>query len=73
VKKVKFTKTALREVDLAAAFHEGRKEGLGVEFYERVDEAVASIRQNPEATGNSTKTCGGAIFGSLRIGGCGFM
>jgi hypothetical protein len=48
VKKVKFTQAALRAVDLAAAFHEGRKEGLGVEFYERVDEVVASIRQNPE-------------------------
>ena len=48
MKKVRFTKTALREVDLAAAFHEGRKEGLGVEFYERVDEAVVNIRQNPE-------------------------
>jgi hypothetical protein len=48
VKPVRFTPLALREVDQVAAFHEGRKEGLGVEFYERVDEAVANIRQNPE-------------------------
>lgn len=46
--KVKFTPLALWEVDQAAAFHEGRKDGLGVQFYERVDEAVANIRLNPE-------------------------
>ncbi len=48
MKPVRFTAVALREVDQVAAFYEGRKEGLGVEFYERVDEAVANIRQNPE-------------------------
>ncbi len=48
MKTVRFTQVALREVDLAAAFHEGRKEGLGAEFYKRVDEAVQNIRQNPE-------------------------
>lgn len=48
MKPLKFTPLALSEVDQAAAFHEGRKDGLGVEFYERVDEAVANIRLNPE-------------------------
>lgn len=48
MKPVRFTPLALWEVDQAAAFHEGRKDGLGVEFYERVDEAVANIRLNPE-------------------------
>jgi toxin ParE1/3/4 len=48
VKPVRFTPLASREVDLAAAFYEGRKDGLGAEFYERVDEAVNRIRENPE-------------------------
>jgi len=40
VKKVRFTKLAWREVNAAAKFFEGRKEGLGLQFYDRVDEAA---------------------------------
>lgn len=47
-KPVRFTRVALREVDRVASFYESRKEGLGAEFYERVDEAVGKIRENPE-------------------------
>jgi len=48
VKTVRITKLAQREIDAAARFFEGRKEGLGIQFYERVDEATGKIEQNPE-------------------------
>jgi hypothetical protein len=48
VKPVEFTKLAQREVDSAAQFFESRKEGLGEQFYMRVDEAAGKIEINPE-------------------------
>jgi hypothetical protein len=48
VKRVEITKLAQREIDAQAAWLERRKEGLGIEFYERVDEAVDRIERNPQ-------------------------
>jgi len=48
VKKVRFTRLAWREVNAAAKFFEGRKEGLGLKFHDRVDEAADKIKLNPE-------------------------
>jgi len=48
VKPVTFTALAQREVDAAADFFESRKEGLGAQFYRRVDQAAGEIELNPE-------------------------
>jgi toxin ParE1/3/4 len=49
VKPVLFTKLAQSEVDRAAEWFESRKEGLGEQFYRRVDEAAGTIETAPEA------------------------
>jgi toxin ParE1/3/4 len=48
LKPVVFTKLAQREIDAAAQWFENRKEGLGEQFYRRVDEAAGEIELNPE-------------------------
>ncbi len=52
MKRVRFTSLALQDVDKAARFYEGRKEGLGEEFYEQIDDAVSRIGENPEGYRN---------------------
>jgi plasmid stabilization system protein ParE len=47
LKPVSITPLAQREIDAAASFYEGRKEGLGMEFADRVDEALQSIEIAP--------------------------
>jgi hypothetical protein len=46
--KVIVTAQAQEEIDRAAAWHERRREGLGVDFFERIDEAMQRIEINPE-------------------------
>ena len=48
MKPVVYTKLAEREIEAAAVFFEGRKEGLGVQFYERIDQAKRKIELKPE-------------------------
>jgi hypothetical protein len=48
MKPVSFSPLAKLEIDRAAQWFEDRKEGLGLEFYERVDEAAEKIERNPE-------------------------
>ena len=48
MKPVDYTKLAEREIEAAAVFFEGRKEGLGVQFYERIDQAKRKVERNPD-------------------------
>jgi toxin ParE1/3/4 len=48
MKPVAFSKLAKREIDAAAQWFEDRKEGLGKQFYQQVDEAAEKIERNPE-------------------------
>ena len=48
MKPVSFSKFAKLEIDRAAQWFEDRREGLGLEFYDRVDEAAEKIERNPE-------------------------
>ena len=45
---VKFTAAAERDLAEAFDYYEGKREGLGVEFIKRVDEAVEVVAQNPK-------------------------
>ena len=45
---VRFTAAAERDVAEASRYYEGKREGLGLEFIERVDEAVEVVAQNPK-------------------------
>jgi plasmid stabilization system protein ParE len=45
---VRFTAAAERDVAEAFSYYEGKRKGLGVEFIERVDEAVDVVAQNPK-------------------------
>jgi toxin ParE1/3/4 len=47
MKPVAFSKLAKREIDAAAQWFEDRKEGLGKQFYQRVDEAAEKVERNP--------------------------
>jgi hypothetical protein len=48
VKPAAYTKLAQREIDAAAQWFENRKEVLGFQFYERIDEPAEKIALNPE-------------------------
>jgi hypothetical protein len=48
MKPVRITKLAQTEIDDAASWFERRKQGLGIEFYRRVDEAAEKIELNPK-------------------------
>ena len=48
MKPVVFTKLAQREVDTAAAWYEREREGVGQQFYDRVQEAAEKIQRAPE-------------------------
>ena len=48
MKPVAFSKLAKGEIDAAAQWFEDRKEGLGKQFYQQVDEAAEKIERNPE-------------------------
>jgi hypothetical protein len=48
VKTVIVTERAQAEIDQAAAWYEGRREGLGNQFLARVDEAISRIEISPE-------------------------
>jgi toxin ParE1/3/4 len=48
VKPVIVTALAQTEIDRTAAWYENRREGLGGEFLDRVDEAIQRIEMNPE-------------------------
>jgi len=48
MKPVRITKLAQTEIDDAASWFERRKQGLGIEFYRRVDEAAEQIELNPK-------------------------
>lgn len=48
MKPVRFSKLAKREIDSAAQWYENRQDGLGAQFYRRVDEAAEKIEFNPE-------------------------
>jgi toxin ParE1/3/4 len=45
--KIRLTLAARHDVERAAAWYEGQKEGLGVTFVDRVTEAVDRISNNP--------------------------
>lgn len=45
----RFLSPALGEVSEAAAFYEGKVQGLGAEFLDEVDAAIARVLQFPEA------------------------
>jgi plasmid stabilization system protein ParE len=45
---VRFTAAAERDVTEAFNYYEEKREGLGLEFLERVEEAVEVISQNPK-------------------------
>ncbi len=47
MKRVVIPVFAEGEIDLAAAWHEERREGLGQQFYDRVLEAIERIEENP--------------------------
>ncbi|MGH9772582.1 MAG: hypothetical protein ACRD4Q_12950 [Candidatus Acidiferrales bacterium] len=47
-KPVVYTLLAQREIDSAALWYERAKEGLGEQFYRRVDEAAGKIEIAPE-------------------------
>jgi toxin ParE1/3/4 len=47
-KPVQFTPVARSEVAAASRWYEDKREGLGDEFLERVDEAVRQVEQSPE-------------------------
>jgi hypothetical protein len=47
MKPVRITKLAQTEIDAAANWFERRREGLGSQFYQRVDEAAEKIGINP--------------------------
>jgi toxin ParE1/3/4 len=49
VKTAIVTIAAQREIDVAAAWYEGKREGLGTEFLERVAETLERIEMNPKA------------------------
>jgi hypothetical protein len=66
MKPVRITTLAPTEIDAAASWFERRKEGLGVEFYQRVDEAVGRVEINPEGFQKSTKTCATLTLSSSR-------
>jgi toxin ParE1/3/4 len=48
VKQVRFTQAAIRDVEAAAEHYEREREGLGLQFYGRLEEAVADIEGNAE-------------------------
>lgn len=48
MKPVRITKLAQTEIDAAANWFERRKEGLGIQFYKRVAEAIEKVERNPE-------------------------
>lgn len=66
------TPLAQSEIDRAAAWHESRREGLGVNFFERVDEAIQRIEMNPEGYAVRYKSLRRAGLDSSRIGEYGF-
>jgi hypothetical protein len=47
LKPVSIISLAQREIDAAASFYENRKEGLGMEFADRIDLALQSIEIAP--------------------------
>jgi hypothetical protein len=47
LKPVSIISLAQREIDSAASFYESRREGLGVEFADRIDEALQNIEIAP--------------------------
>jgi len=57
VKTVSFAPLARREVDAAAAWYERKREGLGQQFYDRVEEAVQAIQRAPEGFQERYKSC----------------
>ena len=46
---VRITARAIRDIEVAADWYEQRKEGLGLEFTDKVLEAIDSIEHNPLA------------------------
>jgi len=48
VKQLRFTQAAIRDVENAAEYYERQREGLGLQFYDRLEEAVGDIERNPE-------------------------
>jgi toxin ParE1/3/4 len=48
VKPVIVSAIAQRDIDTAAAWYENRKDGLGIEFLDRVAETLERIETNPE-------------------------
>lgn len=47
MKPVSIISLAQREIDAAVAFYESRREGLGMEFADRIDEGLESIEIAP--------------------------
>jgi len=54
--RVDFHPQALAELQLAAAFYESQRPGLGLRFIEAVQVAVARIAESPKAGASSTST-----------------
>lgn len=51
MRPVLISKQSQREIDAAADWYETRREGLGMEFADRVQDAIESIQINPEGFG----------------------
>lgn len=46
--KLRYTAGARDDVDLALAWYERQRRGLGLEFLDFVEAAIASIQDNPQ-------------------------
>lgn len=64
---VRLATGALTELDEAARWYDSRRRGLGHEFLEAVEEALASLRDWP-SIGTPVET-GGHRFRRVRVGG----